>query len=58
MADVTFRIQGKPEKMGSFNMTRDWFYKPLGESIAEDINSSFSSIIFFAILSPHIYYMN
>lgn len=44
MADVTFRIQGKPEKMGSFNMTRDWFYKPLGESIAEDINSSFSSI--------------
>lgn len=43
IADVTFRIQGKPEKMGSFNMTRDWFYKPLGESIAENINSYVSN---------------
>ena len=38
MADVTFVVNGESEKMGSFNMTRDWFYKPIGEAIAQDIN--------------------
>lgn len=31
MADVTFVMKKEPEKMGSFNMTRDWVYQPLGE---------------------------
>ena len=38
MADVTFAIKREPEKIGSFNMTRDWVYQPLGESIAQEIN--------------------
>ena len=38
MADVSFVIKREPEKMGSFNMTRDWVYKPLGEILKESIN--------------------
>ncbi|MGL5583107.1 MAG: hypothetical protein ACRDCE_19425, partial [Cetobacterium sp.] len=33
MADVYFVAKGNPEKMGSFNMTRDLFYKPLGDTL-------------------------
>lgn len=39
MADVTFVVKGDSEKMGSFNMTRDWFYQPLGEIIKHIIES-------------------
>lgn len=39
MADVTFVVKGESEKMGSFNMTRDWFYQPLGEIIKYTIDS-------------------
>lgn len=38
MADVTFVVKGKSEKIGSFNMTRDWFYQPLGEIIKYTID--------------------
>lgn len=38
MADVTFVFKKEPEKMGSFNMTRDWVYKPIGEAIAQRVN--------------------
>lgn len=44
MADVTFVIKKEPEKMGSFNMTRDWFYQPLGEIIKDNIESYDSTI--------------
>lgn len=37
-ADITFVIKKEPKKIGSFNMTRDWVYKPIGEAIAQDIN--------------------
>lgn len=33
MADVYFVAKGNPDKMGSFNMTRDLFYKPLGDTL-------------------------
>ena len=33
LADVYFVAKGEPEKMGSFNITRQFnFYKPLGEN--------------------------
>ena len=35
MTDVYFVAKGNPEKIGSFNMTRDLFYKPLGDIIKE-----------------------
>ena len=44
MADVTFVVKGESEKMGSFNMTRDWFYQPLGELIKHNIESYDSTI--------------
>lgn len=37
-ADVKFVITGNPEKIGSYNMTRDEFYKPLGKIIATKLN--------------------
>lgn len=44
MADITFVMKKEPEKMGSFNMTRDWVYKPIGEAISQEINNIFSEI--------------
>ncbi len=44
IADVTFVIKGDPGKIGSFNMTRDWFYQPLGEIIKDNIESYDSTI--------------
>lgn len=44
MADIYFTVKGQPENMGSFNMTRDWFYKPLGEIIADAINKNYPSV--------------
>lgn len=38
IADIKFTIDGEPEKIGSFNLTRDYFYKPLGELIARETN--------------------
>lgn len=38
-ADVKFVITGNPEKIGSYNMTRDEFYKPLGKIIAKKLNN-------------------
>lgn len=42
VADVYFVSTGRPEKMGSFNLTRDQFYKPLGNIVKnalDDIDS-------------------
>lgn len=44
VADITFVMKKEPEKMGSFNMTRDWVYKPIGEAISQEINNIFSEI--------------
>lgn len=44
LADVYFVAKGEPEKMGSFNITRDYFYKPLGESLANLFNKVFISL--------------
>lgn len=41
LADVYFVAKGEPEKMGSFNITRDYFYKPLGEILANIINKNY-----------------
>ena len=40
VADITFVMKKEPEKMGSFNMTRDWVYQPLGEIISDSINKA------------------
>lgn len=40
-ADIYFVAKGEPEKMGSFNISRDWFYKPLGEIVAETLNKRY-----------------
>lgn len=38
VADIKFTINGEPEKIGSFNLTRDYFYKPLGEIFSNYMN--------------------
>ncbi len=38
IADIKFTIDGEPEKIGSFNLTRDYFYKPLGEIFSNYMN--------------------
>lgn len=57
IADVSFVIQGKPQKMGSFNMTRDWFYKPLGEIIKNLLEKEESSIKISDTFGEDIYNM-
>lgn len=44
MADVYFVAKGNPEKMGSFNMTRDLFYKSIGEIVADSINRKYPTV--------------
>ena len=44
MADVTFVMKKEPEKMGSFNMTRDWVYQPLGEIFVDFLERRSSKI--------------
>lgn len=38
IADIKFTIDGEPEKIGSFNLTRDYFYKPLGKIFSNYMN--------------------
>lgn len=46
IADVYFVATGRPEKMGSFNMTRDHFYKHLGNATAHIVNKRFPTVKF------------
>lgn len=55
MADVTFVVKGESEKMGSFNMTRDWFYQPLGEIVSDSINKTNPNIRLDRNLGVDIY---
>lgn len=57
MADIYFTVKGQPENMGSFNMTRDWFYKPLGELVASELEKRFSNIKIDKNLGEDIYNM-
>lgn len=56
-ADVYFTVKGQPENMGSFNMTRDWFYRPLGEIIADAINKNYPSVKLDSNFGEDIYNM-
>ncbi|MBC2855493.1 hypothetical protein H3N56_03155 [Cetobacterium sp. 2A] len=55
IADVYFVAKGTPDKMGSFNMTRDWFYKPLGKIISESINRKYPTVQLNKNLGEDIY---
>lgn len=55
MADVYFVAKGKPDKMGSFNMTRDLFYKPLGDIIKNAIEQAFPKVQFNDTFGEDIY---
>lgn len=57
LADVYFVIKGEPEKMGSFNMTRDWFYKPIGEILVNGINNTYPIINLNNQIGEDIYNM-
>lgn len=56
-ADVYFTVKGQPENMGNFNMTRDWFYRPLGEIIADAINKNYPSVKLDSNFGEDIYNM-
>ena len=55
MADVYFVAKGNPDKIGSFNMTRDLFYKPLGDIIKNAIEEAFPKVQFSDTLGEDIY---
>lgn len=55
MADIYFVAKGNPEEMGSFNMTRDLFYKPLGDIIKNAIEEAFPKVQFSDTLGEDIY---
>lgn len=55
IADVYFVAKGNPEEMGSFNMTRDLFYKPLGDIIKNAIEEAFPKVQFSDTLGEDIY---
>ena len=55
MADVYFVAKGNPEKMGSFNITRDLFYKPLGDIIKNTIETIDTDIKFSNTFGEDIY---
>ncbi|GAA6326308.1 hypothetical protein F350042L8_34060 [Fusobacterium ulcerans] len=57
IADVYFTIKGQPENMGSFNMTRDCFYKPLGVLIKDWLEKEQSSIKISDSFGEDIYNM-
>lgn len=44
LADVYFVAKGEPEKMGSFNVTRDYFYKPLAEIITNELSKNYPKV--------------
>lgn len=55
VADVYFVATGSSDKMGSFNMTRDLFYKPLGQIVAEAVEKENSNIKFSDSFGEDIY---
>lgn len=55
MADIYFVVKGNPEKMGSFNMTRDLFYKPLRDIIKDWFEKEQSTIKLSNSLGEDIY---
>lgn len=42
LADVYFVVKGEPDKMGSFNLTGDYFYKPFGKILTNFLNERYS----------------
>lgn len=57
VADVYFVATGKPEKMGSFNLTRDQFYKPLGNIVKTAVETRRQDIKISDSLGEDIYNM-
>lgn len=55
MADVYFVAKGKSDKMGSFNMTRDLFYRSLGDIIKNTIETIDTDIKISDSLGEDIY---
>ena len=55
IADVYFTVTGRPEKLGDFNLTRDHFYKPIGEIIKSTIDYVAPTIKTSATLGEDIY---
>ena len=55
VADVYFVATGNSDKMGSFNITRDFFYKPLGEIFADEINKNYPRVKFSNSFGEDIY---